>query len=111
MFHQVLRQFFHRHPIDSGTARFSLTRANAALTLPCATTHSIRRAAPLVMPCRRSGSGKQNKKMEVMAMAINKVIVIGNLGANPNVRALPSAQNAANFSLATTERFTDRNGA
>jgi len=43
-------------------------------------------------------------------MAINKVIVIGNLGANPEVRALPSGQNVANFSLATTERFTDRNG-
>jgi len=43
-------------------------------------------------------------------MAINKVIVIGNLGANPEIRALPSGQNVANFSLATTERFTDRNG-
>ena len=36
-----------------------------------------------------------------MAMAINKVIVIGNLGANPDIRALPSGQNVANFSLAT----------
>jgi single-strand DNA-binding protein len=46
-----------------------------------------------------------------MAMAINKVIVIGNFGANPVVRALPnSGQNVANFSLATTERFTDRSG-
>ncbi len=45
-------------------------------------------------------------------MAINKVIVIGNLGADPVVRPLPnSGQNVANFSLATTERFTDRNGA
>ena len=44
-------------------------------------------------------------------MAINKVIVIGNLGANPEIRALPSGQNVANFSLATTERFTDRNRA
>ncbi len=43
-------------------------------------------------------------------MAINKVIVIGNLGANPEIRALPSGQKVANFSLATTERFTDRNG-
>src|SRR5487761_495031 len=53
---------------------------------------------------------KQNKEMEVTAMAINKVIVIGNLGANPTVRALPSGQNVANFPIATTERFTDRNG-
>jgi single-strand DNA-binding protein len=43
-------------------------------------------------------------------MGINKVIVIGNLGANPVVRALPSGQKVANFSLATTERFTDRKG-
>src|SRR5487761_1397410 len=53
---------------------------------------------------------KQDKEMEVTAMAINKVIVIGNLGANPEIRTLPtSGQNVANFSLATTERFTDRN--
>ena len=44
-------------------------------------------------------------------MSVNKVIVIGNLGANPNIRALPTGQNVANFSLVTTERFTDRNGA
>ncbi|MGO9454089.1 MAG: single-stranded DNA-binding protein [Candidatus Binataceae bacterium] len=43
-------------------------------------------------------------------MAINKVIVIGNLGAKPEIRALPSGQNVANFSLATIERFTVRNG-
>ena len=43
-------------------------------------------------------------------MSVNKVIVIGNLGANPEIRALPSGQNVANFSLATTERFTDRSG-
>ena len=44
-------------------------------------------------------------------MSVNKVIAVGNLGANPQIRALPSGQNAANFSLATSERFTDRNGA
>ena len=44
-------------------------------------------------------------------MSVNKVIVIGNLGDNPDIRALTSGQNVANFSLPTTERFTDRNGA
>src|SRR5271168_2215899 len=58
------------------------------------------------------GKRTQQRTTEVMAMAINKVIVIGNLGANPVIRALPnSGQNVANFSVATTERFTDRNGA
>src|SRR5208337_5433309 len=57
------------------------------------------------------GKRTQQRRTEVMAMAINKVIVIGNLGANPTVRTLPnSGQNVANFSLATTERFTDRSG-
>ena len=45
-------------------------------------------------------------------MSVNKVIVVGNLGANPVVRALPNAgQNVANFSVASTERITDRSGA
>ena len=44
-------------------------------------------------------------------MSVNKVIVIGNLGADPVVRSLASGQNVANLSLATTERFTDRSGA
>jgi len=43
-------------------------------------------------------------------MAVNSVTVIGNLGATPEVRSLPSGQSVANLSLATTERFTDRNG-
>jgi single-strand DNA-binding protein len=57
------------------------------------------------------GKRAQQRRTEVMAMAINKVILIGNLGANPDICALPSGQNVANFSLATTERFRDRNGA
>jgi single-strand DNA-binding protein len=43
-------------------------------------------------------------------MAINKAIVIGNLGADPQVHALPSGENVVNLSLATNERFIDRKG-
>ena len=43
-------------------------------------------------------------------MSVNKVIVIGNLGRDPEVRSLPSGQNVANLSLATTAQFKDRNG-
>jgi single stranded DNA-binding protein len=43
-------------------------------------------------------------------MSVNKVIVIGNLGRDPEVRAQPSGQNVANLSLATTAQFKDRNG-
>jgi single-strand DNA-binding protein len=44
-------------------------------------------------------------------MAVNSVTVIGNLGSDPQVRALPSGQKVAKVSVATTERYTDRNGA
>jgi single-strand DNA-binding protein len=43
-------------------------------------------------------------------MSINKAIVVGNLGRDPGVRALPSGQNVANFSVATKARFTNRTG-
>ncbi|HLV93641.1 MAG TPA: single-stranded DNA-binding protein [Candidatus Acidoferrales bacterium] len=43
-------------------------------------------------------------------MSINKAIVVGNLGRDPEVRALPSGQSVANLSVATKARFTDRNG-
>jgi single-strand DNA-binding protein len=41
---------------------------------------------------------------------VNKVILIGNLGKDPELRYTPSGQPVANFSLATTERRTDKNG-
>ena len=43
-------------------------------------------------------------------MALNKATVIGNLGGDPQMRSLPSGDNVANFSVATTERFKDRSG-
>ena len=43
-------------------------------------------------------------------MSVNKAIVIGNLGRDPEVRALPSGQSVAHLSVATKARFTDRNG-
>jgi single-strand DNA-binding protein len=41
---------------------------------------------------------------------VNKVILVGNLGANPEVRFTQGGQPVANLRLATTERWTDRNG-
>jgi single-strand DNA-binding protein len=39
---------------------------------------------------------------------INRVTLIGNLGTDPEVRQLPSGDAVANLSLATSERWTDR---
>jgi single-strand DNA-binding protein len=41
---------------------------------------------------------------------VNKVILIGNLGKDPELRYTPSGQPTASFSLATTEKWTDKNG-
>ena len=42
-------------------------------------------------------------------MSVNKVILIGNLGADPEIRYTPSGTAVANFTLATTEQWT-KNG-
>jgi len=41
---------------------------------------------------------------------VNKVILIGNLGKDPELRYTPGGQPVASFSLATTERWSDKNG-
>ena len=41
---------------------------------------------------------------------VNKVILIGNLGSDPQVRYTPQGTAVANFSVATTERYTNKNG-
>ena len=43
-------------------------------------------------------------------MSVNKVILVGNLGKDPEMRYTPSGVAVTTFSLATTERFKDRNG-
>jgi single-strand DNA-binding protein len=42
--------------------------------------------------------------------SVNKVILIGNLGRDPEVRYLPSGDAVANFSMATTEKWKDKSG-
>ena len=43
-------------------------------------------------------------------MSVNKVILIGNLGKDPEVRFTAGGKAVAKFSLATSERFTDASG-
>lgn len=44
-----------------------------------------------------------------MAGSVNKVILIGNLGADPEVRSFQNGGKVANIRLATTENWKDRN--
>ena len=41
---------------------------------------------------------------------LNKAMIIGNLGRDPEVRTTPSGQPVANFSVATTRKWKDRDG-
>ncbi|MFC2074655.1 single-stranded DNA-binding protein [Bdellovibrionota bacterium] len=41
---------------------------------------------------------------------VNKVIIIGNLGTDPEVRFTPSGSAVANFTVATSENWKDKNG-
>ena len=41
---------------------------------------------------------------------VNKVILVGNLGSDPEVKHTPSGVQVANFSLATSESWTDTDG-
>lgn len=43
-------------------------------------------------------------------MSVNKVILVGNLGKDPELRYTPAGVAVANFSLATTESYKDRDG-
>lgn len=43
-------------------------------------------------------------------MSLNKVILIGRLGRDPEVRYMPNGEAVCNFSVATSETWNDRNG-
>lgn len=42
--------------------------------------------------------------------SVNKVIIIGNLGRDPEMRYMPSGDAIANLRIATAEKYKDRNG-
>ena len=43
-----------------------------------------------------------------MARGVNKVILIGHLGADPDTKSMPSGTSVANLRVATTESFKDK---
>ncbi len=45
-----------------------------------------------------------------MAKSVNKVILLGNVGKEPEFKMLPSGQGVSNFSIATAERYKDKGG-
>ena len=45
-----------------------------------------------------------------MSGSLNKVILVGNLGRDPEVRAMQSGDKVANLNIATSERWKDKDG-
>ena len=45
-----------------------------------------------------------------MSKSVNKVILLGNMGKDAEIKSLPSGATVANFTLATTERYKDKSG-
>ena len=45
-----------------------------------------------------------------MAKSVNKVILLGNVGKDPEIRATSSGAPVASFSIATSDRFKDQSG-
>ena len=43
-----------------------------------------------------------------MAGSVNRVLIVGNLGTDPEIRDLPSGQKVANLSVATSDTWNDR---
>src|SRR5438046_10454055 len=63
------------------------------------------RCRPRVLVCVPHSQARRS-----MAGSVNKVILIGNLGRDPEVRYTPSGQAVANFTVATNEAWTDKAG-
>jgi single-strand DNA-binding protein len=55
-----------------------------------------------------NGSNIRKRGGTTMARGINKVIIVGNLGADPETRAMPSGMSVCNLRIATTESWKDR---
>jgi single-strand DNA-binding protein len=60
-------------------------------------------------PSRLARVATRPQTEDSMAGSVNKVILIGNLGADPEVRSFQNGGKVANIRIATSERWRDRN--
>jgi single-strand DNA-binding protein len=56
----------------------------------------------------KAGRGRSGKTETNMAGSVNKVILVGNLGRDPEIKQMPSGSSIANLSIATSESWRDK---
>src|SRR5437867_682331 len=98
------------HPVDPGGARGggSLRGAFRPCNRGPGPARTVVSRAPLLCDTLPAGS-PSDRRGAVMA-SVNKVILIGNLGRDPEVRYTQGGTAVANFTLATNEVWTDKGG-
>jgi Single-strand binding protein family len=99
-----------RHRRSGDTRRFGGTRAAVA----AARSPKLGlRSAPSMPSGRRGrvlwGIVDRHRMEEVMAGSVNKVILVGNLGRDPEVRYTQDGSKIVHLAIATSERWRDRN--
>jgi len=116
---RVFQRTVPRHVLRLGRGwgdRPALRLRRDARRLPRAPARVARRRVehgrfrPRGLERRRALAGQPaSRKGEVMA-SVNKVILIGNLGRDPETRYMPDGAAITNISVATTEVWKDKNG-
>src|SRR3954469_8512845 len=76
----------------------------------CSHWHTSHPALHIGQPEHWGSSDPHPGGEEEMAGSVNKVILVGNLGADPEARSLGSGGEVVNLRLATTESWNDRDG-
>src|SRR5207244_4482326 len=72
----------------------------------CASLHRSRACLRIV----ENGSSDHASDYNRIMASVNKVILVGRLGKDPEIRSTPGGTSVAKFSIATDDRYTDKNG-
>src|SRR5205085_453156 len=87
----------------SRAPRIAITRASGRLRAP-----DLSNRSSIKQQCRRCEEKKAVPARTIMAGSVNKVILVGNLGADPEIRRTQDGRPIANLRVATSENWRDK---
>ena len=88
----------------------TLDGSNASLYVECTLTHVPNPADSVAIDRYQLSTRSPERKQIMASRGVNKVILIGNLGADPEIRYTTSGTAVATLRLATTESWMDKSG-